>query len=220
MSMDVILISAAEHEGLPLGIGLNFTHAHTTSADFAESRLALLTGQYQQRGPKTRIEDIIPLKVTEFLEKGGLQLIECRRWEGGTEELDPEAVIVATSPNPVGDDYSTPLVIRWPGVTKPGTTCSELVFTLDIVPTIAAITGVDTRPNAPLSVDGMNLTPVIRYGAAAHRALFYDGGEVITIDAHLKDGRLTAGADSPDTVAALTDQWNLWHNVMAMGPLQ
>ncbi|MDK7213486.1 sulfatase/phosphatase domain-containing protein [Corynebacterium pyruviciproducens] len=220
MSMDVILISAAEHEGLPLGIGLNFTHAHTTSADFAESRLALLTGQYQQRGPKTRIEDIIPLKVTEFLEKGGLQLIECRRWEGGTEELDPEAVIVATSPNPVGDDYSTPLVIRWPGVTKPGTTCSELVSTLDIVPTIAAITGVDTRPNAPLSVDGMNLTPVIRYGAAAHRALFYDGGEVITIDAHLKDGRLTAGADSPDTVAALTDQWNLWHNVMAMGPLQ
>jgi len=218
--MDVILISAAEHEGLPLGIGLNFTHAHTTSADFAESRLALLTGQYQQRGPKTRIEDIIPLKVTEFLEKGGLQLIECRRWEGGTEELDPEAVIVATSPNPVGDDYSTPLVIRWPGVTKPGTTCSELVSTLDIVPTIAAITGVDTRPNAPLSVDGMNLTPVIRYGAAAHRALFYDGGEVITIDAHLKDGRLTAGADSPDTVAALTDQWNLWHNVMAMGPLQ
>ena len=218
--MDVILISAAKHEGLPLGIGLNFTNAHTTSADFAESRLALLTGQYQQRGPKTRIEDIIPLNATEYLGEGGLQLIECRRWDGNAEDLNPEAVIVATSPNPVGDDYSTPLVIRWPGVTTPGSECTEIVSTLDIVPTIAAITGVDTRPNAPLSVEGMNLTPVIRYGAAAHRALFYDDGEVITIDAHLKKGALTAGTESPDTAAALTDQWNLWHNIMTMGPLQ
>ncbi|MCT1564380.1 hypothetical protein [Corynebacterium glucuronolyticum] len=218
--MDVILISAAEHDGLPLDCGLRFTNAHTTSADFAESRLALLTGQYQQRKPQTRIEEIIPLTATEYLGEGGLQLIECRRFDMDVSDLNPEAVIVAVSPNPVGDDYSTPFVVRWPGVTKPGTVCTELVSTLDIVPTIAAITGVDTRPNAPLSVDGMNLTPVIRYGAAGHRALFYDNQEVITVDAHLKDGTLTADEDSPDTAHQLQDQWNLWKQIMSMGPLQ
>lgn len=218
--MDVILISAAEHDGLPLDCGLRFTNAHTTSADFAESRLALLTGQYQQRKPQTRIEEIIPLTATEYLGEGGLQLIECRRFDMDVSDLNPEAVIVAVSPNPVDDDFYTPFVVRWPGVTKPGTVCTELVSTLDIVPTIAAITGVDTRPNAPLSVDGMNLTPVIRYGAAGHRVLFYDNQEVITVDAHLKDGTLTADEDSPDTAHQLQDQWNLWKQIMSMGPLQ
>ena len=217
--MNVILISAAEHKGLPLDMGLSFTNTHVTSRDFRESRLALLTGQYHQRQPRTRIEEIVPLTSSEYLGEGGLQLIECRRFEQSAE-LDPEAVVVATSPNAKDENYGTSLMIYWPGVTEPGTTCDELVSTLDIVPTIAAITGVDTRPNAPLSVDGMNLIPVIRYGAAAHRALFYDNGEVITLDAHLKDGALSTAEGSPETIEALTDQWNLWHNIVGMGPLQ
>lgn len=106
--------------------------------------------------------------------------------------------------------------LHWPGVTdsnlphtKISTTsweCSELVSSLDVAPTLAAIAGYDVRPNARLSFDGMNLTPVIRYGATGHGGLFFDDGTIITPTETRRD------TSDPE--------WQMWKSIMEMGPLQ
>jgi arylsulfatase A-like enzyme len=55
-----------------------------------------------------------------------------------------------------------PLIVRWPGVTRPGSVCREPVSSIDYYPTILALTGApgDARHNA--DVDGRSLVPVLK----------------------------------------------------------
>jgi len=59
-----------------------------------------------------------------------------------------------------------PLIVRWPGVTPPGSRCAEPVSVADLYPTVLAATGVkgDAADNAQL--DGLNLAPLLRDPAA------------------------------------------------------
>jgi arylsulfatase A-like enzyme len=54
-----------------------------------------------------------------------------------------------------------PTMVRWPGVTPPGSTCDEPIMSIDYYPTLLEITGTsgDDRHNA--SVDGVSLAPVL-----------------------------------------------------------
>lgn len=52
-----------------------------------------------------------------------------------------------------------PLIIRMPGVAEPGRVVSEPVNSMDLYPTILAITGQPQRPNQHL--DGLDLTPLL-----------------------------------------------------------
>ncbi len=76
-------------------------------------------------------------------------------WEGGVRE---------------------PTVMRWPGKIKPGSICHEVAGTIDILPTIAKITG------APLSknkIDGKNILPLMTgedNAKSPHEAYFYYWG--------------------------------------------
>ena len=51
-----------------------------------------------------------------------------------------------------------PAIVRWPGRIDPGTVSSEMASTLDILPTIAAITGA-SLPEKP--IDGLNILPIL-----------------------------------------------------------
>jgi arylsulfatase A-like enzyme len=64
-----------------------------------------------------------------------------------------------------------PLVVRWPGHVKPGSTCDEPVATVDVYPTVLALTGAP----APASVlDGADLSPLLQGAAKLPReALFW-----------------------------------------------
>jgi arylsulfatase A-like enzyme len=71
-----------------------------------------------------------------------------------------------------------PLIVRWPGVTKPGSVSDTPVITMDIFPTLIEMTGVP----APASVsatgasgrDGVSLAPLLRAdGKIAERDLFW-----------------------------------------------
>lgn len=55
-----------------------------------------------------------------------------------------------------------PLVVRWPGVVRPGSVCEEPVLSIDYYPTILEITGVkgDAKHNA--SVDGLSLVSLLK----------------------------------------------------------
>ncbi|NBX31036.1 sulfatase, partial [bacterium] len=52
-----------------------------------------------------------------------------------------------------------PLLVRWPGVVRPGTTSDVPVTTLDIAATLIDAAGAPGRDDAPL--DGMSLRPVL-----------------------------------------------------------
>ncbi len=58
-----------------------------------------------------------------------------------------------------------PLIIRSPGVTKPGSRCAEPVIGIDLYPTFIEITG-STLPNG-LEPDGVSLMPLLRDSSAS-----------------------------------------------------
>jgi arylsulfatase A-like enzyme len=53
-----------------------------------------------------------------------------------------------------------PLIIRWPGVTKPGNVCDVPVSSVDFYPTILEASGGTLQPNQV--VDGLSLVPLLR----------------------------------------------------------
>ena len=65
-----------------------------------------------------------------------------------------------------------PLIIRAPGVTKPGSTCSVPVTSTDFYPTMLELAGLPLRPAQ--HVDGVSLVPLLEGGTAlAREAIFW-----------------------------------------------
>jgi arylsulfatase A-like enzyme len=55
-----------------------------------------------------------------------------------------------------------PFLVRWPGVTKPGSTCRVPVISTDFYPTILDMAGLTLRPDQHR--DGLSLVPLLRGG--------------------------------------------------------
>jgi arylsulfatase A len=65
-----------------------------------------------------------------------------------------------------------PLIVRWPGVTKPGSTSAAPVSSVDYFPTIREIAGPATRGGSP--VDGKSLVPLLHgTGTSKRGPLFW-----------------------------------------------
>jgi arylsulfatase A-like enzyme len=65
-----------------------------------------------------------------------------------------------------------PLVVRWPGVVKPGSTCDVPVITTDWFPTILAACGLVSQPER--HCDGVSLVPLLKQsGTLAARPLYW-----------------------------------------------
>ena len=63
-----------------------------------------------------------------------------------------------------------PLIVRWPGVTKPGSVCDTPVINVDFYPTFLELAG--AKP--PKSLDGESLVPLLKGGSALKRqAIFW-----------------------------------------------
>lgn len=61
-----------------------------------------------------------------------------------------------------------PLIVRYPGVVKPGTVIDTPVSSVDFLPTFSDVCGA-----APPKVDGVSLMPLLRGGSLAPRLLFW-----------------------------------------------
>jgi arylsulfatase A-like enzyme len=74
----------------------------------------------------------------------------------------------------------TPMIAAWPGVVPAGTTCSEPVSEIDLLPTVAKLVGATLA--ADRKIDGLDITPLLRGDPGAktpHDALyFYSEGEL------------------------------------------
>ncbi len=64
-----------------------------------------------------------------------------------------------------------PYLIRWPGVTSPGTTCNVPVISTDFYPTILAMAGLPPRPKQ--HKDGRSLVPLLKGDKTLARKALY-----------------------------------------------
>lgn len=60
-----------------------------------------------------------------------------------------------------------PMIVRWPGVTKPGSKCDVPVINVDLFPTFLAAAGAPV--GADKQLDGESLVPLLRGGSAPER---------------------------------------------------
>jgi len=68
------------------------------------------------------------------------------------------------------ESFKTPLIARWPGVTKPGTTCDDLTSNLDFAETFLDIAGAEI----PNDMQGLSLVPLLKGEKPADwRTTFY-----------------------------------------------
>lgn len=64
-----------------------------------------------------------------------------------------------------------PMIIRWPGVTPPGSVCNEPVISVDFLPTLLEIAGVSSPDGR--TIDGISLVPALRGEPLPERSLFW-----------------------------------------------
>ena len=65
-----------------------------------------------------------------------------------------------------------PMIVKWPGVARPGSVCSVPVISTDFYPTILDMAGLPLRPTQ--HVDGVSLVPLLRQtGGISREALFW-----------------------------------------------
>jgi len=70
---------------------------------------------------------------------------------------------------PYEGGFREPLIIKWPGSMKPGSTCGVPVSSIDFYPTLLEIAGV-AQPN---KVDGVSLVPLLKQTGAIERDALY-----------------------------------------------
>ncbi len=64
-----------------------------------------------------------------------------------------------------------PMIVVWPGVTKPGSTCDTPVISTDFYPTMLEMAGLPLKPRQ--HVDGVSLVPLLKGGKIPPRPLFW-----------------------------------------------
>ena len=131
-----------------------------------------------------------------------------------------------------------PYLVKWPGVTKPGSVCDTPVVSCDLYPTIMEIAGTPAKPKQHL--DGVNLTPLLKQAGPIDRDALYwhyphysnqggfPGGAIRVGDYKLieryEDGRVhlynlkddlgeqvDLAEKIPDRVAAMREKLHAWY---------
>lgn len=85
-----------------------------------------------------------------------------------------------------------PMIIKWPGVVKPGSMCDEPVISMDFYPTILHMIGVKQRPAQHM--DGLSLTGLLRqHGSLNRDAIYWHYPHYHSANSHGPFGAVRAG---------------------------
>ncbi len=116
-------------------------------------------------------------RLLDTLDRTGLADRTLIVFTGDNGGLDRNGRPTENAPLRSGKGYAyegglrTPWIVRWPGVTTPGSTSDQPVASIDLLPTIAAAVG--TRPPADRPIDGLDLGPALRGGELPERTLHW-----------------------------------------------
>jgi len=132
-----------------------------------------------------------------------------------------------------------PLIVRWPGVTKAGSTCEWPVISNDFLPTMIEMAGIGARPGQP--IDGVSMVPLLKGAKALDRDTLYwyyptyhhstpavaiREGDFKLLEFfedsslelyHLKDDvgeKKNLAAQMPDKAAAMRDKLHRWRKAL------
>jgi uncharacterized sulfatase len=91
---------------------------------------------------------------------------------GGLERDAKQTPLRSGKANLYEGGIREPLIVRWPGMVKAGSTCSEPVTSVDFFPTFLEIVGLEDRAKEP--IDGISLLPLLRQtGTPDRRAIYW-----------------------------------------------
>jgi arylsulfatase A len=90
---------------------------------------------------------------------------------GGLERSAKQTPLRSGKANLYEGGIREPLIVRWPGVVKHGSTCSEPVTSVDFFPTFLDILGL--KDKAEKSIDGISLLPLLRQTGRLNRRAIY-----------------------------------------------
>jgi arylsulfatase A len=91
---------------------------------------------------------------------------------GGLESDAKQTPLRSGKANLYEGGIRVPLIVRWPGIVKPGSVCSEPVISTDFFPTFLDALGL--RNKSPESIDGVSLVPLLRRsGTLEHRPIYW-----------------------------------------------
>ncbi|QEG20683.1 sulfatase [Mariniblastus fucicola] len=115
-------------------------------------------------------------RLLESLDKLGLSertIVIFTSDNGGHWAISRQAPLRAGKGSYFEGGIRVPMIVRWPGRIKPGTTCDEPVINVDFMPTFAEISG--AKIPAKQTIDGVSLLPVLMDSKAGlkERSLFW-----------------------------------------------
>ncbi|MCD6391943.1 MAG: sulfatase [Planctomycetes bacterium] len=84
-----------------------------------------------------------------------------------------------------------PLIVKWPGVTKPGSVCSAPVISCDHYPTLLEIAALPPKPRQ--HIDGVSLAPLLKQTGSLKRDALYWHYPHYHGSAHRPSGAIRAG---------------------------
>ncbi|MGH7136496.1 MAG: sulfatase [Pirellulales bacterium] len=86
---------------------------------------------------------------------------------GGRQHVTSNVPLRAGKGSVYEGGVRVPLIVRWPGVTTPGSTSSEAVIGIDYFPTLLEIAGVPIATDDSRAPDGVSLVPLLKNSRAA-----------------------------------------------------
>ena len=94
---------------------------------------------------------------------------------GQPSQADPNVPLRGHKLTPYEGGVRVPLIVKWPGVTEPGSECSAAVIIEDVFPTFLEMAGVDRGRDGAGKIDGVSFVPLLQRtgGYPADRALFW-----------------------------------------------
>nr|MCU0874651.1 sulfatase-like hydrolase/transferase [Pirellulaceae bacterium] len=94
---------------------------------------------------------------------------------GSPSQCPPNLPLRGHKLTPYEGGICEPMIVKWPGVTKPASVCREPVVIEDFFPTILELAGAEWRGRTLQTVDGISFVPFLKGGApsAADRAFLW-----------------------------------------------
>ena len=90
---------------------------------------------------------------------------------GGLERVAKQTPLRSGKANLYEGGIREPLIVRWPGVTKAGSICSEPVISVDFFPTFLEILELQNKAKKP--IDGVSLVPLLKQSGSLERKAIY-----------------------------------------------
>jgi uncharacterized sulfatase len=143
-------LTVPEVEGVPEERIREITEKYYASISSVDRNLGRILKELERLG-------VLDNTIIIFTGDNGYNIGHHGMWHKGNGSL---LATGETRPNIFDTSAMVPLIIRYPGLIRPGGVCDELVSSLDYFPTLLELAGLKRRPGVLL--EGLSMMPLLR----------------------------------------------------------